>query len=277
MSIAEVLSPSAQTQLRDADAIVKELNSVGVVILENVLSQRECDTYCDVLERQLADRRAKGSYCGNETNQVLDNYFMTDPKLLDLLYQDVSDQVMRRMIDNDYVLISPSARNRRLMPENFGKKTSGVGWHTDARYIGGKGIQPSLCYMTILCIDEFGRENGATHYVPRSHLRYERPADRDAKLDYEYMLVPRGGMAIIDTALWHRVGDATTQSRWGVFNTYGPWFLKPYHRFNKMFNAEQMASFPPIIRQLLHWDSQPPRDHDDSMVTLRRVREQLGI
>lgn len=272
MSISEVTSQSAQAQPLDVDAIVKALKSEGIVILENVLSHRECDSYRGALERQLADRRAKGSYCGNETNQVIDNYFMTDPALLDLLYQDVTDQVMRRMIDNDYVLISPSARNRRLMPERFGKKTSGVGWHTDARYMGGKGIQPSLCYMTTLCIDEFSKENGATHYVPGSHLRYERPKDRDAKLDYEYMLAPRGSMVIFDTALWHRVGDPTAQSRWGVFNTYGPWFIKPYHRFNEMFSAKQFASFPPIIRQLLHLDSQPPRDHDESMVTLRRVR-----
>jgi ectoine hydroxylase-related dioxygenase (phytanoyl-CoA dioxygenase family) len=276
MSIAEAVSPSTRTQRWNIEALVGELKQSGVVILENVLSQRECDDYRVALDRQLAERRATGSYCGNETNQVLDNYFMTDPKLIDLLYQDVTDQVMRQMIDNDYVLVSPSARNRRLVPDSFGKKTSGMGWHTDARYIGGKGIRPSLCYMSILCIDEFGRDNGATHYVPGSHLRYERPADRNAKLDYEYMLVPRGGMAIFDTALWHRVGDPTAQSRWGVFNTYGPWFMKPYHRFNEMFSAEQLAAFSPIIRQLLHCDSLPPRDHDESMITLRRVREQVG-
>lgn len=278
MSIAETVSASHRNDDWDVDAIVDELKSEGVVILKDVLSPEECNHYRAKLDRQLEERRASGSYCGNETNQVLDNYFMTDPELLDLLYQDVTDQVMRRMIDDDYVLISPSARNRRLMANaDFGKKTSGVGWHTDSRFIGGKGIQPSLCYMTILCVDEFGKDNGATHYLPASHLRYQRPPDRDAEFDFEYILVPRGGMVIFDTALWHRVGDPTTQSRWGVFNTYGPWFMKPYHRFNEMFSPEQLAGFPPIIRQLLHVDSQPPRDHDESMVTLRRVRERLGI
>lgn len=260
----------------DVDALVATLKADGLVVLNDVLPQGECSEYRERLDRQLEARIAAGSYCGNETNQVLDNYFLTDTGLLDLLYQDVTDRVMRRVIDDDYVLISPSARNRRTMGDrSFGKKTSGVGWHTDARYVGGEGIKPSLCYMSILCVDEFTRANGATHYIPRSHLRYQRPTDRDALLDFEYMLVPRGGMVILDTALWHRVGEPTSGSRWGVFNTYGPWFVKPYHRFHEMFPREQSDRFPPIIRQLLHLDSVPPRDHDESMITLRRVRERL--
>jgi len=183
---------------------------------------------------------------------------------------------MRRMIDDDYMLISPSARNRRLIKDaSFGRKTSGVGWHTDSRFIGGEGIKPSLCYMSILAIDQFDVTNGATHYIPRSHLLYRRPDDRDADLDFEFMTMPRGTMAIIDTALWHRIGEATTSSRWGVFNTYGPWFMKPYHRFHDMFSAEQMENFSPITRQLLHWDAVPPKHHDESMVTLRRVHDRL--
>lgn len=262
----------------DIAAILATLKSEGLVVLNDVLSQEECTRYRGRLDRQLEERIASGSYCGNETSQVLDNYFKTDHTLVDLLYQEVTHEVMRRLIDDDYVLISPSARNRHIMSgRSFGKKTSGVGWHTDTRFIGGAGIKPSLCYMSILCIDEFTRANGATHYIPRSHLRYQRPPDRDALLEFDYMLVPSGGMAIIDTALWHRVGDATPDSRWGVFNTYGPWFMKPYHRFHEMFTSEQSDRLPLIIRQLLHFDSIPPRDHDESMVTLRRVREQLQI
>ena len=262
----------------DIDAIVATVKAEGLVVLNDVLSSEECSSYRERLDRQAEERIARGSYCGNDTYQVLDNYFQTDATLLNLLYQDVTHEVMRRLIDDDYVLISPSARNRHVMPgRTFGKETSGVGWHTDTRFVGGEGIKPSLCYMSILSIDEFTRTNGATHYVPRSHLCYQRPADRDAPVDFDYIVVPRGGMVIFDTALWHRVGESTTDSRWGVFNTYGPWFMKPYHQFNTMFSKEQSDRFPPIIRQLLHFDSIPPRDHHESRATLRRVRERLQI
>ena len=258
----------------DIDSLVAGLKSEGIVIVRDVLSGEECNFYRDRLNRQLDERIASGSYCGNETNQVLDNYFQTDPELLPLIYQGLTDRVMRRMIDDDYVLISPSARNRRLLSgANFGRKTSGFGWHTDSRFIaGGQGIRPSLCYMTILCVDAFSGENGATHFIPQSHLRYQRPDDRDAELDHEVLVAPQGAMVIFDTALWHRVGDGSAKSRWGVFNTYGPWFMKPYHRFEEMVPDAILDEMLPIFRQLLHFDSLPPKDQDESMITLSRVR-----
>lgn len=259
----------------DVDVIVEGLQENGVVILQNLFSKEEAELYKERLNKQLDDRINKSEFCGNNTNQVLDNYFQNDHELLNLIYQEVTDKVMRRMIDDDYVLISPSARNRRLMQKKFGRKTSGVGWHTDSRFIGGQGIRPSLCYMSIICLDEFGKNNGATHYVPNSHLRYMRPQDRDAEFPFEYMEAKQGDMVLFDTALWHRVGDASENSRWGVFNTYGPWFMKPYHRFNEMFLDEDVATFSPIIRQLLHFDARPPKDHNESMITLRRVRERI--
>lgn len=256
------------------DGIVNAIRNDGLAVVPDVLSHQQCDHYRQLLNTQFEERLRSGSYCGNETNQVLDNYFMTCPELLGLLYQDVTDRVMRRLIDDDYVLISPSARNRRVLEGmRFGRKTSGVGWHTDSRFLGNKGIRPSLSYIAIICLDDFEKHNGATHYVPGSHLRYQRPPDRDADLDFEYVLMPKSGIAIIDTALWHRIGEPSTKSRWGIFNTYGPWFMKPYHRFNEMFTDEELENFPPIIRQLLHCDSIPPKDHDESMITLRRVRK----
>ena len=260
----------------DVETIVKGLQESGLVILQNLFSKEEARFYIERLDNQLEDRIQKSDYCGNNNNQVLDNYFQEDPELLSLIYQEITDKVMRRMIDDDYVLISPSARNRRLMQKEFGSKTSGIGWHTDARFIGGQGIRPSLSYMSIICLDDFGKKNGATHYIPNSHLRYKRPEDRDAELPFEYMQAKQGDMVIFDTALWHRVGEASEDSRWGVFNTYGPWFMKPYHRFSEMFSQEDAATFSPIIRQLLHFDSLPPKDHNESMITLRRVRERVG-
>lgn len=258
--------------LHNVEEIVRSIHDDGIVILDSVFDASYCDQVHGILEACLKERVDSGSYCGNETNQVLDNYFMDRPELVSLIYQDLTDQVMSRLIDDDYVLISPSARNRRLMPDtSFGNKTSGMGWHTDSRFIAGTGIKPSLCYMSVLCIDDFTESNGATHFIPRSHLWYRRPEDRDADIPFEILKAPKGSLILFDTALWHRVGTESQASRWGVFNTYGPWFVKPYHRFHEMFSSEEMEKLPPKIRQLLHWDSLTPRDHNERMATLRRV------
>jgi len=255
------------------DKVVKIIRREGIVVIKDAFPETECDKARNKLNKILDDRLLNGHYCGNNTNQVLDNYFMDEHSLLSLIYQDVTDQLMRKLIDDDYVLISPSARNRRRWDEKeFGEKASGHGWHTDARFIGGEGLKPSLCYMSIVCIESFTKDNGCTHYVPKSHLFYERPKDREMDIPYAYLVANKGDLVIFDTALWHKVGSASTISRWGVFNTYGPWFMKPYHRFIEMFNENDVKRFTPIIRQLLHYDSTPPKDHNESMITLRRIR-----
>ena len=257
----------------DASRLASRVISDGLVVLENVFDQEYCDKYKQILDDVLSNRIDSNSYCGNNENQVLDNYFLDNHSLLNLIYQDITDKVMRLLIDDDYVLISPSARNRRILDiKQFGKPTSGHGWHTDSRFIqSGKGLNPSLCYMTIICIEDFGADNGATHYIPKSHSLYKRPEDRDADLEFEIISAKKGSLVIFDTALWHRVGPVSSKSRWGVFNTYGPWFMKPYHRFYDMFNQEESSKFPQIIRQLLHFNSITPLDHNERMATLRRI------
>ena len=216
--------------MEQVNSIVEKIKSDGVVVVPDYFTAEYCDKFTLLLDSALEQRLSNGSVCGNDANQVLDNYFMDEPDLVELFVQDLTDQVMRKMIDDDYVLLAPSARNRRVLAQkSFGKRTAGMGWHTDSRFIqGGQGLKPSLCYMTIVCLDDFTRQNGATHYVPGSHKKYERPHDRDADLDYEVLECPKGSLVIFDTALWHRVGTGNHQSRWGVFNTYGPWFIKPY-------------------------------------------------
>ena len=50
-------------------------------------------------------------------------------------------------------------------------KTSGIGWHTDNRYVfeNKVPIKPSVSYIVIFLLEDFTKNNGATQYVPFSH------------------------------------------------------------------------------------------------------------
>ena len=256
----------------DYKKIIKNIKKEGIHIEKNLISKQKCKEIKNKLEKILSDRIKNKVYCGNDNYQVIDNYFMDDFSLTPIIFQNITDKVMKNLIDDDYVLISPSARNMSIRKDEFnGNKTSGLGWHTDSRFIqSGKGIKPSLCYMSILCIDEFKSTNGCTHYVPKSHLRYTRPKNRNAKLKYSNMMAPMGSIVFIGTSLWHRAGEPSKDSRWGVFNTYGPWFVKPYHRFNEMFSKNQTKNMPSKLKKLLHFTSTPPSSHLERMQTLQK-------
>ena len=262
----------------DPSTVLKTLRAEGLAVVPGALDAATCRDVVDRLESILATRREQGIFFGNAHYQVLYNYFIEDRSLIDLVALDIFHRVMCKAIDDDYVLISPSARNRQSRPEfTGGNPTSGIGWHIDSRRIGGdvpEVLKPSPIFFGIIALDDLGPTNGATEYLPGSHLRYERPPDRDASFaDTKILEAPAGSLIFMDSAVWHRVGDASPTRRWTIFNMYGPWFMKPYFDFSSMFSEQEAASLEPKMRQVFHFDSRPPRDHTESTITLRRVRE----
>ncbi len=255
--------------MKSPSTIIKEVRKNGMSIVRNYLTPKECLECIKYFEKIYLKRKKNKEYIGNAGYQILENYFIEDPKFLSLIHSKLLEQVMNQLIDSDYVLISPSARNSRIQNNSkIQAKTSGVGWHTDTRYISKKAIK--LCYMTTTILEDFDKESGATEYVPDSHLKSIRPK-RNGKYRSKRFIASAGSIIFWDPCLWHRVGEATSKSRWGIFNTYGPWFVKPYHQFHRMFKKEVSSKFSPEIRQLLHFDSTPPKDHNEKMATLRRV------
>lgn len=261
------------TQTYEIREIVESIQRDGYCLLPAFITEDSCNRIKSKLEDCLDLRRRKGEYIGNANYQILYNYFVEDTALFDLIALEVVDQTMRQLIDDDYVLISPSARNRQKRAEiSESVETSGIGWHSDARYAvdGMTAFNPSMNYYAVFALDDFSSDNGATHYLPGTHKLHKRPPSRDLECDARLLEAKAGSLFFFDAALWHKVGDASTRPRWSIFNIYGPWFMKPYSRFTELFPAETAARFSPRVRQLLHFDSTPPRDQNERLATLVR-------
>ena len=260
--------------MKNIDEIFSEVELRGFSIVENFLSENECNKKIQVLELLKHERLKKSLYIGNNNNQVLYNYFFEYPELFDLIHSDLSQKVISKLIDSDYVLTTASARNRQVSIDFKNKvKTSGIGWHSDGRYVKDKEIvKPSFSYFTIHTLDSFSEKNGATQYVPNSHKKLIRP-ERLADYKYKTFVAPKGSLIFMDTALWHRAGQPSNHRRWSVFNMFSSWFVKPYWDFSKMFKAKQVKTFSPIIKKLLHFKSTPPHNYDGATPTLSRLEK----
>jgi ectoine hydroxylase-related dioxygenase (phytanoyl-CoA dioxygenase family) len=260
---------------RLATQAIDEVKSEGIAVVPDVLSPADCARYVATLERIVSDAVKRGSYFGSKDYQVIYNYFHYDSSLFDLIAHPLIDEVMTSLIDRDYILISPSARNPRIRPDlPVGDKTSGLGWHADARVADPKTgalFQPSQAFYATIALEPFTKGNSATHYIPKSHLRYQRPPDRNADLNYEVLEARPGSMVFFDAALWHRAGQATAVSRWSIFNQYGPWFMKPFFRFTEHYTVEQLKALPPLVQKLLHLCCTPPKDADARRPTVTRT------
>ena len=105
---------------------------------------------------------------------MLYNYFKEDVRLVSLFNNNFIDKVMKRLIDDDYVLTSTAARKNKIKVKLNLKKVkkstdSGNKWHVDNRHLRGKALKPSLSYFAVITLDEFNNNNGSTQFIENSH------------------------------------------------------------------------------------------------------------
>ena len=107
---------------RKTKNIVTSVNKNGIAIVENQFSKKVCKNFVNFFDDLLIKRIKKKEYVGTFDNQVLYNYFIENKKTLIFVYHNLINKVMKSLIDDDYVLTTPSARNRRIFDHKYFKK-----------------------------------------------------------------------------------------------------------------------------------------------------------
>ena len=157
----------------NVNKIKKNLNKEGYSIEKNFLKSKECDQITNILNKILNKRLKKNQFVGQRNSIVLYNYFLENQKLFKLIYTKELDKVLSSLIDEDYVLMTATARNQYLSNRKniqlLKKDTSGQKWHTDNRHINGKAINPSLTYIVIIVLEDFKKTSGSTMFLKHSH------------------------------------------------------------------------------------------------------------
>ena len=245
---------------------VNELKSNGYTIIRDVFSLKECEIFIHHLENIVEKNSSELSYTVGKDSTFTPNFMRHEPELMRLVNIDPVDSILTKVIDEDYVLVACNAINRISSEDNESSIAVGQDWHTDSRYVGGKRMEPGIFFSVLVMLDSFSEQNGATAYVPNSHLRTDRPL-RDG--DYSSFLMEGsvGDVVIFDSGIWHKGGVSTSARRWGVFNLYGPWFIKPYFNFPLMM-TDKVNQLSIKDKKLLHFNSTPPRDETERFNTL---------
>ena len=257
--------------MSDVGKLVELIKEEGLVILPEVYSGKQCEKFvlrCEDLKNKLLNKNF--NIVSNETIFII-NYFRHDNNLLDLLSNSSFDKLLRQLIDQDYVLAASNLINKTIS-NNICKNAISPGrdWHTDSRIVGGKRLAEGFSYQVIVMLEDFNCENGATQYIPGSHLTRKVP-ERNGNYEYKNIEGLAGSVVIMDSGTWHRSGPASNKSRWGVFSLYTPWFMKPYYRYPEMLGDQFGENLSPVLKQILHYDSIPPLNDEERIATLKRI------
>lgn len=252
---------------------LKDIKSQGYTILKKVINKKQCEDLVKELNKITKIRLKKNEYVGNNEYLILHNYFTYKSSFLNLLCLKKVNEILNKVIDEDYVLISSSARNRfknDLVKKKI-RATGGLGWHTDTRYLQGKKMNPSLRYLVIIALEDFNKFNASTLIIPRSHKKNNRPLRDKNYKNSKKIFLEKGSVVIFDSALWHKAGDPTENSRWAIFSSYGPWYFKPYFQFDKIM-AKSYKNLTKLQKKIFHFNTTPPTKFNSSdIATLRKI------
>ena len=109
----------------------------------------------------------------------------------------------------------------------------------------------------IFMVDEFRRDNGATRFIPASHLWSTVPDNlkNDPRIDYDEQIVacgPAGSMIIYNGAVWH--GHTTNSSNEPRRSIQGAYIRREAwsgENLGERMSADTLARIGPLARYVL--------------------------
>lgn len=246
---------------------IDKIDREGFLIKEDILSNSNCNKIKNYLLR-IADKRIKEGQkvLQDDGSTQIYNFFLEDYRLTNLLSNNFLDNFLTELLGKDYVLRHAIGLN--VQKSNTKTDRTGTGWHTDWGYnYKGEKLGYGASYHVIFALDDFNKNNGATHLVPFSHKKKNKPL-RYKDYKSKILTMKRGSLAIFDSSIWHKSGPPSDKSRWGLWCVFTQWWVKPYFRFNEMFPKSISKKFSKKIKRLMHMNSTPPLNSKKRILTI---------
>jgi ectoine hydroxylase-related dioxygenase (phytanoyl-CoA dioxygenase family) len=133
--------------------------------------------------------------------------------------------------------------------------------HRDIRSYSG---DMPLLLNTLVMLDAFLPENGATYMLGGSHKAAEKPSEEDFYARAERAVGPPGSVLIFNSNVWHAGGDNTTdRPRRSVTPMYCRPFIKPQFDYPRVLGYDAGPSLGPYTRQVAGYNARIPANLDE--------------
>jgi ectoine hydroxylase-related dioxygenase (phytanoyl-CoA dioxygenase family) len=188
-------------------------------------------------------------------SQRIFNLINKDAAFAQLIEHPLVISIVEDQLGRDAVLLDVSVNA-------VGPRSSDGGWHLDSPLTQIAEPLPNftLSLQTVWMLDDFTRENGATHVGRGSHLTLRKPPPGHDQLDDEVVLeAPAGSLAIWLSQTWHRHSANCTEAlRRGVIVQYGRCWVKPFVDLRTPMTAELAAQLSPRVRYMMGCNANAP-------------------
>ena len=181
----------------------------------------------------------------DEHNVRVFQLFNLDDIFVDLIQRPLALSFVEHLLGDQFLVSNFSANITE--PGNAPMQL-----HADQGYVLPPWpARPLACNVAWL-LDDLTLENGATRYVPKSHLLGHGP-DPDRHYESASIEAPAGSILVMDGRLWHQTGINRTrdEKRAVLFGYYVLRWLRPQINWNAALWPETLARLPEDFLHLL--------------------------
>ena len=246
---------------------INNIKQHGYVILESVLSEQACKLYKSLLNRdykKYASKHAGSNATDHGLNikdreKVVYNLHNKDIRYFDLCDHPKVFPIIKKLLQEGSYQNSEPINLLSFDARNPNRRGDAQQLHMDSN-LPGQGRYP-LIMVALFMLEDFTVENGATRFVPDSHLRSDY-AENNKIYDEEVSAVAKkGSVLIFNGALWHGGGRKYNDtSRWSIVPSYGRWFIKPSFNFVENIPSHIFEQLTDERKALLGLNTCPPKD-----------------
>lgn len=226
----------------DVERAHHDLAEHGICAITGVLPDEQLRAVRTALYDAAASDRSRQreakfglDYAHDDTNQRVWNLLSRSPHFVDLAEHPLAVGLLRSVLGWPMLLGNISAN---ITGPGGGEMVL----HADQIFVPTPWPAEPQGANAAWCIDDFTADNGATCFVPGSHLLHRPPSPGDDAVAVP-MEAPAGSLVVFESRLWHRTGHNRTadQRRGGVFG----WYTRPIYRTQENW----FLALDPSVRQ----------------------------
>lgn len=233
-----------------ADAM-EQLNCDGYIIIEKLFSDEAMDALkADVLPRFKHDS-GRNNFEGLATQRLYTMMAETD-----VANPMVEHPLILGLLDK---IFEPNYLLSQLQVINIHPGEAAQPLHYDDGFYPWPRPRRALGAATIIAVDDFTEDNGATVAIPASHLWDDRMPTAEDKAQLIKAVMPKGSVLFFLGTLWHGGGaNESAASRMCLTAQYCAPFCRTQENFSLSIPKERVKIFSENIQRLLGYSIHPP-------------------
>ena len=231
--------------------LLQRLNQDGYIILEKLFSEETMDALkADVLPR-FKHEAGRNNFEGLATQRLYSMMAETD-----IANPMVEHPLILGLLDK---IFEPNYLLSQLQVINIHPNEAAQPLHYDDGFYPWPRPRRALGAATIIAVDEFTENNGATVVIPQSHLWGDRiPEETDIKTSLKAVM-PKGSVLFFLGTLWHGGGaNKTTSPRMCLTAQYCAPFCRTQENFSLSIPKARVKTFSENIQRLLGYSIHRP-------------------